>query len=563
MKLKLAKRLFAAGLTLALAVGLLGTSALASGTVNDVKEKTGDDGSIVVTVYDQAPGTAGTGAPIDSGLSNPVDGVGINALRIGDVVELTSTDSQDVVSTQVAFGLTKTYTTLLGLDTQTAIASQGSTYYFTPSAVQTALEHAEQTDIEEYLDDESNGAATKVTGGSAGDDDKGVATFDGLTYGLYLLAKSSLPANATTDLVPFLVSVPMYVESDAGDGWQSTVYAYPKVRTGDITTSKTVNDDDKYVNAGQTLTYTVTTTIPAVDTGNGSATPFTSFVITDTNADSTLDLEDSTVEVELDGTALECTPVYDGSTLTITLTANDLAALNAGLGDEQTITVTYDATVATDGTFSTKLTNTAKATYHRSGMTEPADTPESQVNLYTYGLDLTKTLSVGTDTIGNQEISFALYTDAACTEVSKISVVSGTNGYWVADGKEAPPVVMYIAAGANSGKLNLYGLEPGTYYLKELTTKTGYTLLDEPITIVITAPQTTGEEPTATVNTAAAQVTGGVVPLSVENTKNETGFHLPQTGGAGTLALTAIGLGLLCAGVILLVVYRRKGQKDA
>ena len=147
MKLKLAKRLFAAGLTLALAVGLLGTSALASGTVNDVKEKAGDDGSIVVTVYDQAPGTAGTGAPIDSGLSNPVDGVGINALRIGDVVELTSTDSQGVVSTQVAFGLTKTYTTLLGLDTQTAIAQQGSTYYFTPSAVQTALENAEQTDI--------------------------------------------------------------------------------------------------------------------------------------------------------------------------------------------------------------------------------------------------------------------------------------------------------------------------------------------------------------------------------------------------------------------------------
>ena len=563
MKLKLAKRLFAAGLTLALAVGLLGTSALASGTVNDVKEKTGDDGSIVVTVYDQAPGTAGTGAPIDSDLSNPVDGVGINALRIGDVVELTSTDSQGVVSTQVAFGLTKTYTTLLGLDTQTAIASQGSTYYFTPSAVQTALENAEQTDIEEYLDNDANGAATKVTGELAGDDDKGVATFDGLTYGLYLLAKSSLPANATTDLVPFLVSVPMYVESGAGDGWQSTVYAYPKVRTGDITTSKTVNDDDKYVNAGQTLTYTVTTTIPAVDVSNGSATPFTSFVITDTNADSTLDLEDSTVEVELDGTALECTPVYDGSTLTITLTANDLAALNAGLGDEQTITVTYDATVATDVAFSTKLTNTAKATYHRSGMTEPADTPESEVNLYTYGLDLTKTLSVGTDTIGNQEISFALYTDAACTEVSKIPVVSGTNGYWVADGEEAPPVVMYIAAGANSGKLNLYGLEPGTYYLKELTTKTGYTLLDKPITIVITAPQTTGEEATATVNTAAAQVTGGVVPLSVENTKNETGFHLPQTGGAGTLAVTAIGLGLLCAGVILLVVYRRKGQKDA
>lgn len=579
MKLKLTRRLFAAVLTLALSVGLLDTSTLAAGVVNNVKEKTGGNGSIVVTVYNNTPSvSAGTGAATTVSDADPVNGVGINALRIGSVVELTSTDN-GTVSTQVAFGLTETYATLLGLDTDNAIARQtdsgGSTttYYFEPAAVQDKLKRAMQANIEEYLDDNQNGATNKVTG------DDGVATFDNLPYGLYLLAKSSLPADATTDLVPFLVSVPMYVESTSGDAWQSTVYAYPKVRTADITISKTVDDEDgkdytndKYVNAGQTLQYTVTTTIPASQsaTGTGSANQFTSFMITDTNAGSTLDIDTTSVEVKLNNTVLtketQYTVSYTGtdSVLTITLTdpetTGGLATLNNDLSQEQTITVTYDATVATDVSFFTKLTNTAKATYQREGMTATADTNTVTVDLFTYGIDLTKTLS-DRGNITENTISFELYKDNQGQLGDKIPVTSATggeSGYWVAANEETSSVVMYVDT---YGKLNLYGLEPGTYYLKETTTMKGYTLLDKPITIVITDEDNDGTA-TATVNGAIAQVANGVVPLSVENTKNQAGFTLPQTGGAGTLLATAIGLGLLCAAVILLVVYRKKGRKN-
>ena len=581
MKSKLARRLSAVLLSLALCVGLLGTSTLAAGTVNEVKEKTGRNGSIVVTVYDQDPGSAGTGGQTTV-TGDPVEGVGINALRIGSVVELTSTDDNGTVSTQVAFGLTETYTTLLGLATDSAIASQtdGSsttTYYFKPTAVQNELsaknsEDGGQAAIESYL--ESNNATNQVT------DSNGNATFSSLTYGLYLLAKSALPADATTDLVPFLVSVPMYVESDSGDAWQSTVYAYPKVRTDDITISKTMDDQDStayadgdiYVNAGQSLKYTVTTTIPAAATGNGSATPFTSLVITDTNTGSTLDINESTVKVKLGEAELTSTEDYTvdysddqgNSVLTITLTntatTSGLAELNKNLGTQQTITVTYDATVATDVTFSSKLTNTAKATYQREGMENSADTEEAKVDLYTYGLDLTKTLSNG-GTITENTISFELYKDNQGQLGDKLPVTSatgGNSGYWVAATEETPPVVMYVGT---AGKLNLYGLEPGTYYLKETATMDGYTLLAEPITIVITATDNSeGSDPTvtATVNGANAQVTGGVVSLSVENTKNTAGFTLPATGGEGTLVVTAIGIGCLCIAVILLAIYRKK-----
>lgn len=584
MKLTIVKRLLATALTLAMTAGVLGTSVMAAGTVNEVKEKTGENGSIVVTVYDQNPEAAGTGAQI-SGLSNPVDGVGINALRIGSVVELTSTDN-GTVSTQVAFGLTETYTQLLGLNAESAIASQEGTFYFAPTAVQHALSTANentstddgavtQATIETYLD--NNGATNRVTGAD------GVATFDNLDYGLYLLAKSALPSDATTDLVPFLVSVPMYVESESGGDWTSTVYAYPKVRTADITISKTVDDQDSttyangdiYVNAGQTLKYTVTTTIPAAATGNGSANEFTSFVITDTNTGSTLDIDQSTVKVMLDGTPLtlteDYTVVYPGSqegssvltiTLTDTATTGGLAELNKDLSSQQTITLTYDATVATDVPFSTELTNTAKATYQRSGMTAVADTDTAAVNLYTYGIDLTKTLSDSGD-IDENTISFELYkTNDGETLSDPVPVKSGNGGYWVAKSVTEPNTNTYtMYVGANS-KLNLYGLEPGTYYLSETATMDGYTRLDAPITIVIADGDSDGAA-TATVNEADARVTDGVVYLSVENTKNQLGFTLPQTGGTGTLVVTAIGLGMLCAGVILLVVYRRKGQADS
>lgn len=620
MKSKFVRRLLAAGLTLALCLGLMATNVFAAGTVNEAVEinpsgGTKDDGQIVVTVYDNDPDASsdsGTGGETNVEDHVAVKDVSINALRIGSVVELTSTDASGKVSTQVAFGLDTTICEKLGLDTDAAIANQSGTYYFAPTAVQDALKTAnENTDnsnptqasIEQYVNSQSeNAKKNDVT------DDSGIATFSDLQYGLYLLAKSELPSNATTDLVPFLVSVPMYVEGAAGTtaGWQSTVYAYPKVRAAEITIAKTVDDndskdytvdDDKYVNAGQTLKFTVTTTIPAAETatGTGSANKFESFVITDTNAGNTLNLDERKVadkqsaltiklsyedeegspqEVELNGietseyNTAQNQESYDyhysytsgtDSVLTITLTEAGRNKINGHLTTEQTLTVTYNATVATDVNFSTTLTNEAVLSYKRSGMQSENADKKSSVTLYTYGIDLTKTLSDKTDSITANTIKFELYTNEKCTPDSKIPVAPGTGGYWQA----ASTASSYTMDVGTNGKLNLYGLEPGTYYLKETATMPGYALLEKPITIVITAPETLGNKPTATVNGAAAQVNDGVVSLTVENTLLTAGFKLPQTGGAGTLAVTAIGLGLLCVGIILLVVYRKKGSKNS
>lgn len=563
MKSKIAKRLLSAVLALALTVGLLSSTALAADPVVTVHEKTGNDGKIVVTVYDQVPGVSGDGSQ-QTPSGTPVKNVGINALRIGSVVELTSTSEAGAVSTQVAFGLTSNYVDLLGLKSETPITSQTNnqiiTYYFTPSVVQQALEKATQSSIESFLDGNGSGSRNEPTNGD------GIATFDNLQYGLYLLAKSSLPADATTDLVPFLVSVPMYVT----DAWTNTVYAYPKVRTAGITIAKTLDDHDTvtdpdiHVNSGQTLAYTVTATIPASKStsGTGSANEFIHFAITDTNTDSTLNIDEHSVAVSLNGTTLhnetDYERTYDGAVLTITLEESGLETLNGSLNALQTLTLTYNAVVATDVSFSTKLINKAKVTYQRSGMTTSADTSEAENTLYTYGIELTKSLSDGSQ-ISPNEIAFELYQgDSGDAKIPVALAATGGEGYWQTD-SSASSYTMHVDA---TGKLYLYGLEPGTYRLKETATMDGYALLKDPIVIVISDEERDGTA-TATVNDVSVTVTDGIVPLAVENTKNNLDFTLPQTGGAGTLMATAIGLGLLCAGVILLIVYRRKGQKNS
>ena len=571
MKHSIPQRLLSALLLLALAVSLFATAALAEPVAvaaADVVAKNGSDGSITVTVYDTNPGTPGTGVQWtpDTGVQG-VEGVGINALRIGDVVELTTTVGGKV-QTQVAFGFTSGVCALLGLSTNNAIASLDSTtYYFTPSAATAALGTANQATIEEHLDDD-NATLKDVT------EADGIASFTGLTYGVYLLAKSALPADATTDLSPFLVSVPMYVEAD--EDWNNNVYAYPKVRTGTLAITKTAkvgdNDTPVYVNAGETIEYTISVPIPATGLGAGGMQNFTAFTVTDTNKGSTLDITDGTDGVtvslvndsasttnKLDPADYTVTYPGDGtdSVLTVTLKASGLQKLNAGLTRAQTFTITYSATAATDVDFSTGLTNTAALSYDRG--LGPLTSSDS-VTLYTYGIDLTKTLSdSGTITAG--AITFALYTDENCT--AKIPMTPGTGpngGYWRAASENNPATVMSVGTG---DKLKIYGLAPGTYYLKELTTMEHYTLLAAPIEIVITGAATPDapDAITATVNGKAVTPQDGLVPLTVENTRNTNGFNLPQTGGAGTLAAIAIGLGLLSCAVILLVIYRKKENR--
>lgn len=497
----------------------------------------GNDGTLVVTVYDTDPAdTVGDGSE-QTIEGKALPGVGLRALRVGSVVQLTTEGTA-----QVAYGLdtgSRGYE-LLGLASQNPLATAGTTAYFAPETVQTALTNASQADLESWLIQPDSQALLQTT------NDQGVAQFANLPYGLYLLTKSTLPADSTTDLVPFLAAVPMYVD----DAWTATVYAYPKVRTQTLTITKSTTSDP-YVNAGETIPFTITVTIPA-----GGQRTFNKFVITDTAIGLSLPAEDATVM--LGNQSLAPTQTPGQVTLTITLSAEDLKKLNDGLTAEQTLTVSYNARVNTGvATFQKRLTNTAQLTYNRGTADDSADATldASPVALYTYGIGLTKVLSDHA-AIQKNTITFALYrNNNGGTLSDPVPLQAGSQGgYWVAP-TGTDPVSLYVDA---QGYLNLYGLEPGTYYLQETATQTGYTKLAQPVAIVITEPTDPATDPTATVDGAAATVTDGVVQLQVTNTKTILGFALPKTGGEGTLLVTALGLGLLAAAVVLLALYRKK-----
>lgn len=139
--------------------------------------------------------------------------------------------------------------------------------------------------------------------------------------------------------------------------------------------------------------------------------------------------------------------------------------------------------------------------------------------------------------------------------------MTGDNGqYWMA-AADATGVKTELTVAAG-GSLKLNGLDEGTYYLTETATADGYTKLADPIEITITpkAGASSGEI-TASVDGSTATVENGAVKLTVENTKNDSGFKLPKTGGAGTLFITVIGVGLIALAVILLAVSRRRTRK--
>ena len=121
-----------------------------------------------------------------------------------------------------------------------------------------------------------------------------------------------------------------------------------------------------------------------------------------------------------------------------------------------------------------------------------------------------------------QDAVFGVYTDAACTDQSKIGE---------------------ITTGAD-GIASIDGLEAGTYHLKEITAPEGYQL-DESVISVEVNQNTDGEDTLIR-----------VVSQPITNTKTPA---LPVTGGAGTIAITAAGV-VLVAGAATMIVRARKSN---
>ena len=126
-----------------------------------------------------------------------------------------------------------------------------------------------------------------------------------------------------------------------------------------------------------------------------------------------------------------------------------------------------------------------------------------------------------------------------------------------------------------NGEVSQSGLANGTYYLVETKTNEKYNLLKAPVKVELNIEYKTTtkkeyykdengvktlvkhevETTTFTENTATSTGT------HTETIINKKGFTLPTTGGMGTIAITALGVALAFAGVLIIGASRKKTVK--
>ena len=126
-----------------------------------------------------------------------------------------------------------------------------------------------------------------------------------------------------------------------------------------------------------------------------------------------------------------------------------------------------------------------------------------------------------------------------------------------------------------NGKVSQSGLANGTYYLVEIKTHDGYNLLKAPVEVKLNIEYetTTNNEYYKDENGVKTLVKHEVTKTTFDkdDTKtegthteiiiNKKGFTLPTTGGMGTIAITALGVALAFAGVLIIGASRKKTVK--
>lgn len=222
---------------------------------------------------------------------------------------------------------------------------------------------------------------------------------------------------------------------------------------------------------------------------------------------------------------------------------------------EYTAKLTENAVVEIDGSIKEENVVYVKFTNDYDTFQE-GETPEKDVDVYSFTLDIYKyTDDNGTDGYQDSDThladaEFQLYKTVNDTTyyATANEVTPGGGNYkitgWVA--MTDPEVVPADAATfitPASGKLDIDGLDLGTYYLRETKAPDGYNLLADPIEIRIEDAGDNAAAPT--------------VEIPVEHVENSSGIELPSTGGIGTTIFYTLG-GLLAVGAAVFLVTKKR-----
>ena len=294
---------------------------------------------------------------------------------------------------------------------------------------------------------------------------------------------------------------------------------------------KDVDDNDRTVEIGQKLTYTITGKVPSTK----GYDEFT-YQVTDTMTEGLTFNNDVTVTIG----GVDVT-----SAATITNNGNGfVASVNMMHYQDQIdapVVITYTATVNEKAIQRDKETNTATLKYSDNPADKNSFKESSvEVEVFSFNIVINK-YATGNESTKLEGAKFVLKNNDGkyykCDTATK--AVS-----WV-DDKSAATEVTTDANGA----ARFDGLQAGTYSLEETVAPAGYNQLTKDITIVL------DKNGSATIDGAAS--TPGADHSLTTGVANSTGTVLPETGGTGIMIFVALGaLAVICSGVFLVTNKR-------
>lgn len=208
------------------------------------------------------------------------------------------------------------------------------------------------------------------------------------------------------------------------------------------------------------------------------------------------------------------------------------------IATDDTLTVTYNATLNANADMVDGEKNDAKITWGESSKTEWSETVTK-----TYDF---KVLKYKSGDENKAPLAGAKFQLKLGDTVIKLIKVSDTE-YRVANGNEEGAVESFVTVASKS--ITIKGLDLDTYTLVELEAPAGFNKLKEDITVKVEADKVTvvktGEDDNVEKNDRVVEV------------PNSTGTQLPSTGGMGTTMFYVFGSILAAAAAILLVTKKR------
>lgn len=403
-------------------------------------------------------------------------------------------------------------------------------------------------------------------------DKNGDTTFSGLKPAIYLAVESTVPTVTGKQLFeskPFLVSIPYTAGQDeneniignptsqAGQKWIYDITATPKNNSAQGSKKITkINNKDKTpdtagnvtTNVGDIVSYRIEATSPAYS--NTTDKDKIGFEIKDKLTN--LEFVDKSIEAYIVKDAKDdlispsdytITPASDGYTFCVKFKEDWIKKYpNTKVAITYSAKVTEAAKIGSDAN-----TNEATIIFNNDPTSNSYKIPDVP-KVYTYGLELTKQ---GKNEVLS-DVVFELYKDEVTAEnkVTESKFGAETNGTF----KTNP-----------EGKITIKGLAAGTYYLKEIKTTSGYTLLANPVKIMITETPDVATKKTVATCTVDDKKTekkqleedsgNFYYTFSVQNDK---GFNLPATGGMGTYIFTIAGLVIMAGAAFLLITSKKR-----